>query len=330
MISISISDSVTATRRLAYCLWASLLLTACQAGHVNTAHFDDWQSPFYEDHELVGKIWDARKNVWVAEQQLFEELPEYRFILLGEAHDNPDHHQLQARILNRLATTGEKPAVVMEMLAREAWHGQPAYWTDLESLQKQAVLQNARWPWELYTPLLQSVVNHGLELVAGNVKRETLREQVPDLGPGWRKELTARYSVPAQGLRQLEQEIAESHCGYVDSDHIGFMVAAQLQRDRVLTSALASSRTPVVLIAGNGHVRNDYGVPIQLKNTYRHDSLLSVALIPVQPDRLMPDDYLEGVQNAFDILYFTPSHSDEDPCERFKGQLQNLRKGDTE
>ena len=330
MISISIPDSVTVTRRLAYRLRWYLLLAGCLAGYANIAHAGDWQSPFYRDHGLVGKIWDTRKSAWVTEKQLSAELPGYRFILLGETHDNPDHHRLQAQILDQLATAGEKPAVVMEMLAQEAWQDQPAFWTDLKLLQQQAAAQNARWPWNLYTPLLQTVVDHGLELVAGNVKRETLRKQIPDIGSGWREKLITRYSISAQGLKQLEQEIAKSHCGFVDSDHTRFMIAAQLQRDRVMTSALVSSKDPAVLVAGRGHVRNDYAVPMQLQNAYRHFSFLSVALMPVHPDALKPEDYLEGVRNAFDILYFTPNHTREDPCERFKEQLQTLRKAGTE
>ena len=255
---------------------------------------------------------------------------EYKFILLGETHDNPDHHRVQAQVLDWLAGAGQKPAVVMEMLAQETWQDQPAFWADLDLLQQQAAAQDERWPWELYTPLLQSVVDHNLKLVAGNVKRETLHARIQAAGPNWRPKLSVRYSIPEHGLGQLEQEISESHCGFVDSGHLPFMVEAQLQRDRAMTSALVSSPVPAVLIAGRGHARNDYAVPVQLRNACRCDSVLSVALQPVHPDALRPEDYLQGTRNAYDILYFTPSHTREDPCEKFRQQLQNLRKRDIE
>lgn len=288
-------------------------------------HARDWHSPFYQNHVLVGKIWDARESRWITEQQLHAAVLEYRFILLGETHDNPDHHRLQAQILDWLAAAGQKPAVIMEMLAQEAWQDQPAFWTDLELLQQQAAAQDGRWPWDLYAPLLQSVVDHGLELVAGNVERKTLHARIPEAGPDWRRELSVRYLIPDQGLRQLEREIDESHCGYVDPGHLPFMVEAQLQRDRAMTSALADSPAPAVLVAGRGHVRNDYAVPVQLRNAHRCDSSLSVALLPVHPGALRPEDYLQDARDAYDIVYFTPNHTREDPCEKFRHQLQNLR-----
>lgn len=307
-----------------------LLFACCLVLPANPAHARDWQSAFYQDHALVGKIWDTRTSRWITERQLHAAVLEHRFILLGETHDNPDHHRVQAQVLDGLAGAGRKPAVVMEMLAQEDWQDQPAFWADLELLQQRAAAQDQRWPWDLYTPLLQRVVDHGLELVAGNVKRETLHARIRANGPGWRRKLGARYSVPEHGLGRLEQELAESHCGYVDPGHLPFMVEAQLQRDRAMTSALANSPAPAVLVAGRGHVRKDYAVPVQLRNACRCDSLLSVALHPVHPDRLRPEDYLQGARNAYDILYFTPSHTREDPCEKFRHQLQNLRGRDIE
>ncbi|MXY14737.1 MAG: ChaN family lipoprotein [Proteobacteria bacterium] len=323
MISISIPDSVTATRRLAYRICGYLLPACCLLFFANPVHARDWQSAFYQDHALVGKIWDTRKSRWISEQQLHAAVLDSKFILLGETHDNPDHHRVQAQVLNWLAVAGQKPAVVMEMLAQEAWQNQPAFWTDLKLLQQQAAAQDQRWPWDLYTPLLQSVVDHRLQLVAGNVKRETLHARIEANGQDWRQELSARYSIPEHGLGKLEQEIAESHCGYVDAAHLPFMVEAQLQRDRAMTSALADSPVPAVLVAGRGHVRNDYAVPVQLRNACHCDSLLSVALHPVHPDALEPEDYLQGTSNAYDILYFTPNHTREVPCEKFSHQLQN-------
>ncbi len=278
----------------------------------------------------MGKIWDTRESRWITERQLHAAVLEYKFILLGETHDNPDHHRLQAQILNGLATAGHKPAVIMEMLAQEAWQDQPAFWTDLERLQQQAAAQDERWPWDLYMPLLQSVVDHGLKLVAGNVKRKTLHGRITETGANWRQELSARYSIPEHGLGQLEREIAESHCGYVDPGHLPFMVEAQLQRDRAMAVALVDSPAPAVLIAGRGHIRNDYAVPVQLRNAYRHGSLLSIALFPVSPDAHRPEDYPQDTRDAYDIVYFTPSHTREDPCEKFKHQLQNLRAHDIE
>ena len=48
-----------------------------------------WQAPFFQDHALVGKIWDTHKNAWITSKQFEYELLHYDYILLGEAHNNP-------------------------------------------------------------------------------------------------------------------------------------------------------------------------------------------------------------------------------------------------
>ena len=39
-------------------------------------------------------------------------------MLLGEIHTNPDHHRLQADILQYMVEQGRRPAVVIEMVTR--------------------------------------------------------------------------------------------------------------------------------------------------------------------------------------------------------------------
>ncbi len=285
----------------------------------------DWKSPFYREHSLVGKIWDTEKNAWITEKQLSMELLEYDYILLGETHNNADHHLLQANILNSLTAAGAKPVVVMEMLAQETWQGQPSFWADIEILKEQAKARNDGWPWELYTPILQAVVQHNLELVAGNIESKTLHQWSNKIGHYTPEEVLAEYWITSKGLKQLKRDIIESHCGYANVAFVQFMERAQLQRDSIMTTALVNSKLPVVLIAGAGHVRNNYAVPVQLLNKHHRFSYVSIAFVPVLPDLKNPMDYLDEIPKVFDILYFTPNHTNQDPCVTFRNQLQKMQ-----
>ncbi len=293
------------------------------------AFAQNWQSTFYLDHALVGKIWDTQKNAWLTKKQLNLELLEYDYILLGETHNNYDHHILQSSVIDSLVAADVQPTIVMEMLAQKNWQGQPTVWTNLEALKKQAILRNDGWPWELYIPVLKSVVENRLELIAGNIDSKSLHKWSNKMGSNVDEDIVREYSISSQGYRQLKRDIVESHCGYANTGFVQFMARAQLQRDYVITNTLINSKLPVVLIAGAGHVRNNYAIPMQLLHKYHQLAYISIAFVPVQPGWNDPNDYLDESPAEFDILYFTPSHTNEDPCLVFRKQLQNLGRKNT-
>ncbi len=301
-------------RPLQVSLW---LIVLCLPLSGCTVPAQNWKSPFFRDHPLVGKIWDTRQGAWITEQQLHGALLGYDYLLLGESHDNIDHHIVQARLLRSLAVVGAEPVVVMEMLPQEAWSRQPRIWEDFHVLQARAKTYGPGWPWELYAPILKAVVRHRLELVAGNVGGEILHKNVP-LNVN---ERLAEYPIAADDLQQLRQDIETSHCGFASTAQVQSMLSVQLRRDRAMASALMASRSPAVLIAGNGHVRSDYAVPKHL----RDGNYLSVALISVLPGWFSPEEYMDK-PGLFDVLYFTPSHTDQDACTHFRKQLESLRR----
>ncbi len=287
-----------------------------------------WQSPLFLDHPLLGKIWDAGKEDWITKDQFSLELQQYHYVLLGEKHDNPDHHRLQAEVIDGLVDAGKNPSVVMEMLALNSWQDQPMNWSNLDQLQHMANKLNSGWSWELYTPILDAVVRHKLKLFAGNIESEELHASA--VGGDTALDLYKEFKIDSAALKALEQNIVESHCGYANSDLIQFMTTAQLQRDHVLTTSLLRHEKPVVLIAGAGHVRNDYAIAAQLLHKHRILSFISIAFIEVQEGMQNPEDYLpnnnEGKLNkVFDILYFTASNTKEDPCVKFRKQLKNMQ-----
>ena len=75
-----------------------------------------WQSPLNRDHALVGRIWDVGAARFVGAEGLYAGVRAATFVVLGENHDNPDHHVLQARVLAALVASGRAPAVAFEML----------------------------------------------------------------------------------------------------------------------------------------------------------------------------------------------------------------------
>src|SRR5262249_11227032 len=74
----------------------------------------DWLTKLDRDSPLVGKIWDAGAAAFVSPSAMLERLSRAKFVLVGERHDNPDHHRLQAKVIAELVARGRRPAVVLE------------------------------------------------------------------------------------------------------------------------------------------------------------------------------------------------------------------------
>lgn len=288
-----------------------------------------WQAEHLRDHVLVGGIWDTHKHAWISEKQFYLALNQYDYILLGEVHTHPDHHILQAKAINALVDAGRNPSIVMEMLSQSSWQDQPNTWGKQSELQELASMLNDGWPWDLYAPVLRSIVEHQLKLYAGNISSEKLHAWSSQQTGKDLKQFYKGYAYDKDNFASLEKSIIDSHCGYANGDLISFMSRAQIQRDHILTQSLLDKEFPVVLIAGSGHVRNDYAIPMQLRRLHNQNSYLSVAYIPVQEAIEHPQDYSQVKEQLFDLIYFTPSHTLEDPCEKFRKQLKNMQKKHT-
>ncbi len=299
----------------------SLSISSVAANEPSSA----WRAPHFKNHALVGQIWDTHKQKFIDEIQFYRELNQYDIILLGEIHNHPDHHVLQAKAIDALVDAGSKPAVVMEMLSHSSWQDQPLQWQKTSELQELASMLNDGWPWELYTPVLKSVVHHNLSLYPGNINSAALHAWVKRQPSKNRKQVYREYAYTKEEFLNLENTIVESHCGHANENLVNHMSHAQMQRDHIITSSLLNKPGPVVLIAGNGHIRNDYAVPMQLRRKFNQTSYLSVAYLPVQEELQEPHEYYQVLQNLFDVVYFTPNHTLEDPCEKFRKQLKNMQ-----
>ena len=60
----------------------------------------DWKAPLAQDHPLVGKIYQSQGEMTL--ESLADLMADSRFVLIGEKHDNADHHQLELYLLKML------------------------------------------------------------------------------------------------------------------------------------------------------------------------------------------------------------------------------------
>ena len=228
-------------------------------------------------------------------------------VLIGEVHDNVEQHRLRAQALQVLLASGARPALLMEQFDRERQAdldrvlARPGVTPDdviAAATTGDPAMQG--WSWPLYRPYLALAIAYRLPVVAVNVSRADTRVIVA-------RGLSAQgfdATVPNDIRRPQAEAIVAGHCGLIDTPLATRMSDAQVARDQYMAHAIATHADGAVLLAGNGHVRRDIGVPRWLDATTRAHSV-SIGLIETE----------DADADAFDVTITTPSQSRGDPCE---------------
>ena len=239
-------------------------------------------------------------------------------VLLGEVHDNAGLHRQRLAVLQRAVAAGWRPAMAMEQfdVDRQA---------DIERARRErpgdaghliAQAGGSGWDWKHYRPLIELALAQALPLVAANLPpaqaRRLVREEAPAvLGAARAAELAldGPGALPIEAAWRAAQqgEIARGHCDALPAALLPGMARAQFARDAVMADALRRHASRgVVLLAGNGHVRRDIGVPRWLAQ--------------VAPARLWAVGFLERGEaddawsRAFDAVVLGAAAPRSDPC----------------
>jgi len=277
------------------------------------------------------RIWDVRQSRFVTEAQLVDALVAARYRLLGEIHDNPAHHEIRARLIAAIADTGARPAVVFEQfdLDNDApLMAAQAAGADSERLADAGQLDRKSWLWPMHKPILEAALAAHLPVRAGNLSRAQLRGDSltaaeKDTKAIWYARLHAARWTEAQAAA-LSADIFESHCRKLPENVVPRLVLAQRMRDAAMAQALVDDATPdgAILIAGDGHVRADFGVPVYLDAPGLAGAAarsISLGLVEASAEETRAADFprqLVADHPGFDYIWLTPPVAREDPCER--------------
>lgn len=275
-------------------------------------------------HPLINRIWDTRTQQPVSISDLERRLQGVRYVLLGEVHDNSIHHRLRRDLIAALVRAGRRPAIAMEQFDREQ---QPAMDRaiaeaprDPERLRVASGFNNQGWNWPDYAPIISLALDAGLPLLAANLSRDqafriATSNAAAVLGEQTAETLGLNKPLPQGVQRKLERVIDDGHCGKAPATILPGMIAAQRARDAVMAQIVTKhANNGIVLIAGNGHVRRDFGVPFHLRDGTAMANLLAVGFIEVQDRQLKPADYFDLADPEYDYIVFTERMNREDPC----------------
>lgn len=270
-------------------------------------------------------VWDVAANHAITAELLVERIRAVDILLLGETHDNPNHHRLQNALLTALSNRGRTPALVMEQFDFEQ---QPIIDTAMARATSHAdglaLLQKTMasgWEWPQYAALIDTAKERHLPLRAANLSRSRLqqvsRQGFAALGSGEATRLALDTGWSDAQQAQLEKDIVDGHCGMLPAKAAAAVARAQRARDAMMADALLNvSSDTAVAIFGREHVRRDIAVPLYLASRAPHRKTVVIGFIDSDGSQLPQEVATGTLGRRFDYVVLTaPVQRKVDPCE---------------
>ncbi|MBH3463066.1 MULTISPECIES: ChaN family lipoprotein [Pseudomonas] len=284
-----------------------LTISGCQVHRPALPELPAWQSSQGLNEPTLGQIQALPSGRVLTPDELVQALSDVPRILVGEKHDNPDHHALQRWLLQALQTARPQGSVVLEML-------QPAQQPLIDKVQRQAQLPSdlpaaldwqQGWDWQIYAPIVREALKGPGVLLAGDLSPEAMRE-------AYRRQPVlsgARSNAPQVKAALLEQ-VREGHCGLLPESQLPAMLVIQQQRDRHMAERLLAAPQPALLLAGAYHARKDLGVPLHLIDLQAQGDTRVLLLAEVG----------QKVEAGMaDYVWYTAALPEQDYCAQLRG-----------
>ncbi len=296
-------------------------------------------------HPLIGRVYDTRGTEPNPQKAQFKEfcllsddfwimIERPDILLLGEVHDNAEHHRLRASML-------QAGAVVSEHVTIDRAPGLARFLEMARTTKRTLTIDDfkelLRWPtsgWsdDVAQLLFTVAMQNKIPIYPGDVPRNTILRISKEGPAAFAENDVARMKLNVPLGEKLDEalltEIADSHCGAMPKEAFHGMAFAQRFRDANMADMLLKAvekHGSAVLIAGNGHVRTDRGVPWYLHQRAPDKKVVSVMLIEVEEGGTDPESYVPRDPDdkpAADFLIFTPRAEREDPCKNMRAHMK--------
>jgi uncharacterized iron-regulated protein len=225
------------------------------------------------------EIYTIPKGEKISFDQLIEQIDSSKVIFVGEAHDQIEHHHIEVRILQGLLAKGKDVVLGMEMFHRSQ---QPLLdrWSQ-GGFTEREFRKETNWDttwgidYPLYKGILDEAKNRHLKVLGLNVEREWVstvaKNGIKGISSDDRKKLP-EMDLSDKEHRAYIRRIYSSHRGGLSKDFERFYESQCLWDEGMadtLSEFLRASESQdktLLVIAGNGHIVFDFGIP---KRFYR-------------------------------------------------------------
>lgn len=237
---------------------------------------------------------DMRTGKQVTMKQFAEAAKGYRYVLIGESHDNFLHHQLQADLISALAEAGRSVSVGFEMFTRPV-QSELMEWSGGNQSEDAFIVKSdwkKQWGFDfaLYRPIFAAVRKYKLPMVALNVPRDWVRA-VGKNGPSGLPE-EAKGQVPDLYLDNTDhKKVFEAMLGgHPMGPSMNNMYAGQVLWDEGMAdtaikymSNYPSENRVMAICAGSGHILYSQGINYRIQRRTGEKTLSVVCVDSDEP-----------------------------------------------
>ncbi|MFH1934566.1 MAG: ChaN family lipoprotein [Pseudomonadota bacterium] len=228
-----------------------------------------------QGHFRIGRIIHLKTGKAISFDQLIDQVGPRRLIFIGEVHNNPEHHLIQVQILQALMSRYAPRTVAMEFFNKTQqpvldryMDGSPTEATETVFLKDVGWDKNWAYTYHFYRPLLLMTKEKGRKILAinapNNIVKKVARSGLSSLDPSERNQLASHINLKNESHRTYLRKIYEKHT-HQDLKRFDFFYQAQCVWEDTMAENIAKylskNKEKLVVLAGNGHIINKYGIP---------------------------------------------------------------------
>lgn len=248
------------------------------------------------------RVYDTRKKRFIDFETMSAQLAKADIVFLGEQHDDPRTHQLQAAALDAIARRRTGPIVLaLEMFERDVQGNLDEY---LAGTRSEADFLAASRPWPNYRtdyrPMVEFARAKGWPVVGGNVPRRLASvvarrglAAIDSLPPGDRAFVAKQLSCPRDAYWTRFKATMGDMSGHgmqLSPEQVDQMVwrtyEAQCVKDETMGEAVAEAHAArqAMVIHANGSFHSDYryGTAERVKWRLPNARIAVVSFVPVE------------------------------------------------
>ena len=243
-----------------------------------------------QGHFRIGRIVHLKTGKAISFDQLIDQVGSRRLIFIGEVHNNPEHHLIQVQILQALMSQYKSLTVAMEFFNETQQsvldHYLEGSTTETEFLKDVGWDKNWAYAYHFYRPLLTMTKEKGRKILAINapnpIVKKVARSGLSSLAPIERNQLASHINLKNESHRKYLYQIYKKH-SHQDLKRFDFFYQAQCVWEDTMAENIATylskTKEKLVVLTGNGHIINKYGIPNRTLSRIR----IPMATILLQP-----------------------------------------------